>query len=551
MINAGIRSALITILKSKRRKMNPAQRKRGLKPTRWLYPWTTEKRYAAAIRAWFRPMRDYVKTYLKENSETILHGDSANLVVRQDATTGRSFNVMVRSLDAWVGQYVSDDPQRKRESPIYMGLGNIAETVYDFNEGQYEKSAKAALGIEFPVGEDWWPDARETWQDRNYDLIRSDLKRYVGQINDMTERAVTSGWSLSEMTRQMMAMDSKLSEGRARFVARDQIGKLNGHISQRRMESAGLSMYIWSTSGDERVRGDPGGFFPDSVPSHYAMDGLLCRWDDPTVYSDDGGKTWRDRPSGAVKLHPGDDYQCRCTALAYWNEIVDEVDEQIDLVSENVDNIPNAGTEGLRVMKTPSARSTNQSVQQNQQTAAAQRLARNREASEAIIKREYPDEKFLSTTAQLQKANEFTKELAIPKNVRLAESRIPKSKRDSEILEIELRNAGTLSRLGNSIHLTPEPGNYKERVSDAVVNGIHYEFRNITGKAEKIERRFARAKEKDSEVNVFINVDSDVGKDETLRRIRQVLGRHTSYTGKIIVSLKGGDPYFWDSSDLR
>jgi hypothetical protein len=230
---------------------------------------------------------------------------------------------------------------------------------------------------------------------------------------------------------------------------------------------------------------------------------------------------------------------------------VDEADEQIDLLSENVDNIPNAGIEGLLLMKPPAARSTNQSVQQAQRTAAAQRLAKNREASEAVIKREYPNEKFISTTAQLQAVNDFTKNLKLPKNVRLAASRIPKSNRDAEILAIELRNAGNLGRLGNAVYLTPEPGRYKERVSDAVVNGIHYEFRNITGKAEKIERRFARAKEKDPNVNVFINVDSDVSKDETLRRIRQVLGRHPTYTGKIIAALKGGEPYFWDSNDLK
>jgi SPP1 gp7 family putative phage head morphogenesis protein len=146
---------------------------------------------------------------------------------------------------------------------------------------------------------------------------------------------VTSGWSVSSLAQEILAMDSKISQGRANFIARDQIGKLNGHISQRRMESAGLSMYEWMTSGDERVR-----------ESHRIMDGLLCRWDDPTVYSDDGGKTWKDRPSGAVLLHPGDDFQCRCTSLAYWQEIVGEVDEQIDLLGGSVDNIPDSGQRG-------------------------------------------------------------------------------------------------------------------------------------------------------------------------------------------------------------
>jgi hypothetical protein len=73
-------------------------------------------------------------------------------------------------------------------------------------------------------------------------------------------------------------------------------------------------------------------------------------------------------------------------------------------------------------MDTPSANSTNQS----QRTAAAERLARNHEASEAVVKQEYPNEKFLSTTAQLQAINKWTKNLKLPKNVRLAESRIPR-----------------------------------------------------------------------------------------------------------------------------
>jgi hypothetical protein len=72
------------------------------------------------------------------------------------------------------------------------------------------------------------------------------------------------------------------------------------------------------------------------------MDEGLCRWDDSSVYSDDGGKTWKPRPAGAVRLHPGEDYQCRCCALSYWQEIVDEVDEKIADI-EGLDNMVAAG----------------------------------------------------------------------------------------------------------------------------------------------------------------------------------------------------------------
>ncbi|MDR1073003.1 MAG: hypothetical protein LBL45_04925 [Treponema sp.] len=49
------------------------------------------------------------------------------------------------------GQYVPDEG--KSGSPIYMELGNITDSAFDFNERQFEKGAKSVLGVEFPVGE--------------------------------------------------------------------------------------------------------------------------------------------------------------------------------------------------------------------------------------------------------------------------------------------------------------------------------------------------------------------------------------------------------------
>ena len=84
--------------------------------------------------------------------------------------------------------------------------------------------------------------------------------------------------------------------------------------NQARMEAEGLTMYVWETSGDERVR-----------PSHKKMDGKLCRWADPTVYSRNKGKDWIPRPKGASLTHPGEEDGCRCTALSYQPEILGEL----------------------------------------------------------------------------------------------------------------------------------------------------------------------------------------------------------------------------------
>lgn len=320
-MNDAIRDALINVIKANRLKMSRAQRSKGLKPQRWLYPYATESRYAATIRSWLKPIKDYVHAYLKENQEAVLRGDSADdsiSALRFDAVPGKSFKVMIDSLNGWLGQYVPTDAEGVSGSPIYMGLGAIADSVFNFNEGQYEKGAWFALGVEFPVGEDWWEEARDMWAYQNYLMISGDMYKYVHDINGLVETAVTSGYTVKQLREQIMALDDKITKKRANFIARDQIGKLNGQVTQARNEAAGLTMYIWETCNDERVRS-----------THAAMNGKLCRWDDATVYSEDGGKTWIDRPASAVDLHPGFDYQCRCTAAAYWQELVMEADAAI------------------------------------------------------------------------------------------------------------------------------------------------------------------------------------------------------------------------------
>jgi|GEM_PF-277516 len=71
--------------------------------------------------------------------------------------------------------------------------------------------------------------------------------------------------------------------------------------------------YIWSTCKDERVR-----------PQCAAMEGKLCLWADPTVYSRDKGKTWIPRPEGASLTHPHEWDGCRCSAYTNLEDVIDK-----------------------------------------------------------------------------------------------------------------------------------------------------------------------------------------------------------------------------------
>jgi SPP1 gp7 family putative phage head morphogenesis protein len=100
-----------------------------------------------------------------------------------------------------------------------------------------------------------------------------------------------------EMTKS--AYDKAMAEWgkakrKAQFIARDRLAKLNGDITQAQQEDAGVTEYVWSTSGDGRVRN-----------SHAKLNGTRQKWSEPPIVDELTGR----------RAHPGKDYRCRCVSL--------------------------------------------------------------------------------------------------------------------------------------------------------------------------------------------------------------------------------------------
>lgn len=276
-------------------------KKRFVKPN---YPKGIENKFKTKLSLFYKPLIDFVKKYLSENNKELLRGDSINF----DAIPGRTYRNMIASMQAWFEELFPENPDDA--TYIYPSLKGIAEQLKDFEDKAFAKQFEKSIGVSIKEQADWWNEVVDYWSSNNYQLIRSNASNFINKINVIVEQAITSGTTVRDLQKEIQKATEGLSETKCLLLARDQIGKLQGQISQAQMTEVGLEMYIWSTSGDERVR-----------DSHQEMEGLLCKWDDASVYSEDGGKTWIDRPSSAVRLHPGQDIQCRCVALAYFPEI--------------------------------------------------------------------------------------------------------------------------------------------------------------------------------------------------------------------------------------
>ncbi|MHA3599371.1 phage head morphogenesis protein [Yersinia enterocolitica] len=179
------------------------------------------------------------------------------------------------------------------------------------NKEQTQRTYSEAFGIDLTgmLGDGAIREKMADAVRENVGLITSIQTDFINDINDIGEKVFGNLFEggRSENLINIIRARGDVTLSRAKFIARDQTSKLNAELTEARSNALGLDVYEWSGTGDERER-----------KSHFVLNGMLCKYSDPTVYSDDGGKTWKKRSSiGAFIGKPGEDYQCRCLSLPY------------------------------------------------------------------------------------------------------------------------------------------------------------------------------------------------------------------------------------------
>lgn len=152
-----------------------------------------------------------------------------------------------------------------------------------------------------------------------------DLSRTtIGNIRSIISQGVVSGtrWeeiakdlerSMTAPTKNNKPTTFKVASGRAKFIARNEVGTALGAVNKERQTASGVELYEWQTSEDERVR-----------PTHNALNGLIFSWEGTVIVN---GITYEEAidpafsPSGTS---PGLPWNCRCVAIPFIPEIEEE-----------------------------------------------------------------------------------------------------------------------------------------------------------------------------------------------------------------------------------
>lgn len=159
----------------------------------------------------------------------------------------------------------------------------IGAKASTFNRTRVTRQMRSVLGVDVFFNEPRLEGLLGDFATQNAALIKSIPEQYLSQVEGIVRRGVRSGRRAADIGEEIEGRFD-VTKARARFIARDQVSKINSNLTRDRHQALGLEQYIWRTSRDERVR-----------DTHRRLEGTTQSYDDP--------------PSVG---HPGEDFQCRC-----------------------------------------------------------------------------------------------------------------------------------------------------------------------------------------------------------------------------------------------
>ncbi len=218
----------------------------------------------------------------------------------------RTESVILPMLQSLASQYTKDgvhsdfEDAFEKVSGMFGGLRQTAQRLAELaaqrSAEQVDNSLKAALqqsvsvDITGALSSEALKGPMEKAIVTNVELIKSIPSQYLDRVKKEVYNGTSQGMRWEDIATKVQEAGD-VTESRAKLIARDQVSKMNGSFNRARQTSMGVEKYIWQTSGDERVR-----------DTHAQNDGKVFSWDDPP----DTG-------------HPGEDIQCRCVALPYFD----------------------------------------------------------------------------------------------------------------------------------------------------------------------------------------------------------------------------------------
>ena len=190
-------------------------------------------------------------------------------------------------------------------------VSSLADAVGVKNGWNFSEYAKMTVGQPYfpPPAKD---EIFEAWKKNFQQLCISAESDTKADISRIATEAKMKGWNKRELEAAIRAKLPAETKHRAELIARTETAKLNSAASISTYKQLGIRYYVWLTTLDGRDR-----------ETHTHLNGLICSLDNPNVYYEEtpDGLVEKERTASMFHGNPGEDFQCRCSMVAWDPEI--------------------------------------------------------------------------------------------------------------------------------------------------------------------------------------------------------------------------------------
>lgn len=234
-------------------------------------PVLIEAEYAAQLVAFVHEWRALIAPLVRRDSI-----DRRDDITRSKPTLDRARSSVAASI---------------RRTPVVAE--RTAKRVVSHVSRQIEKQTEAALGVAVPTLDHNVDPRIRSFIQENVALIQKLGNRTLDDVETILTRAYSEGLGDADVADEIMKRFD-IAERHARFIARDQVGRLYAQVTRMKHKEIGVSLFRWKTQEDSHVR---------------------------TAHRLKSNKIFPYEGSRAPSFFPGDDPGCRCWEEAVFDEI--------------------------------------------------------------------------------------------------------------------------------------------------------------------------------------------------------------------------------------
>ena len=266
-----------------------------------------ESMHRARIKIIIDPLRAVIEKELFPSIETFVSESKARTddenKIREDDTSDIISSIFGKIRVSFAARHSKALTERE----LKRSADRIAQAGGDVHRAQL----KTVLGVDPISAEPWLETEVNAFVKENASLITTLHTEQIDKIEQLIFREGRRRASVRDIHLKIRDV-FKQSEARAALIARDQVSKFNGKLTELRQRNAGITKYKWQTAQDGRVR-------TLSNSSGYSDHGNLndqeFSWDKPPI------TVFKGKRAGE-RNHPGEDINCRCIALPVLDELI-------------------------------------------------------------------------------------------------------------------------------------------------------------------------------------------------------------------------------------